>query len=115
MLHVGALHQASEIETRPGWGGEVGGGLGGEVGVDERGEVWLVGEQRRSSGSRALPQQVALLLAQAVTSRGGAAGLGAQALGLCGAAVPAIPLLPAATAAAPSEPDGETLVSIKRF
>lgn len=74
MFHVGALHQASEVEAVPGRGGEVGGGLGGEVGVDERGEIGLVGEQSRPGGSSASPQRVALLLWQAISSNGAAAG-----------------------------------------
>lgn len=49
MLHVGALHQTSKVESSFGWGGEVRGGLGGEVGVNERGEIGLIGEQSRPS------------------------------------------------------------------
>lgn len=102
MLHVGALHQTSEVEAVPGRGAEVGGGLGGEVGVDERGEIGLVAKQSRPGGGGAAPQRVDLFLRRSVAAEGGA-----EALRLQGSAhtVPALTRLPAATAAAPSEPE----------
>lgn len=119
MLHVGALHQAAEVEAQPGRRAEVGGRLRGEVGVDERRQVGLVGEQRRAQGGRAPPQRGAplplplplLLLRQAVAGRGGAAACleTVRLVGSRGSTTDAVPLLPAAAAAAaavPSEPAG---------
>lgn len=100
MLHVGALHQAAEVEAGARRRGQqVGRRLAGEVGVDERREVGLVGEQGGPGRGAAPPQRVApLLLRQAVGPA--PSGLGAQTLRL---RLPAVTLLPAATAAPQAE------------
>lgn len=99
MLHVGALHQASEVEPSSGWRGEVGGRLGGKVGVDERSQVGLVGEERRPGRSSATSQWVAVVLRYPVTAEIRVSRF-TGTVGLCSYRVPDVSLLPTATAAA---------------